>query len=516
MNYPATVDRANPMNLSNSEYNFSPNTARLYLFSPRKLPTQVLRPHRYNFTPDFVDSISSGSNEYYNNVSNFISPSGGPVIQPDTIGMVMNTSMLDQMWSFVLIIDKAATAGYNNLQGVGGTRQIMIGYVSSYDEPYNRMTGTVNPNAILNFTNNTTVRMVNRYGAPGKGEGMYLSNHVDYMNETTAQQYSVPTYLMTPQELLNPYPGQGVDMIDCSNMVIDNVRAKTTRDGKQIISGSMSVDADLKSPVNHMSRLTGELENAVSMAVSNEEMMNNMSLTGKNTSLENRGMRAKMYLKNNVPGMRNLVTMGEIEPSIPITIGELDQRFEHALVVQPFELPPTSQWDVNPQENTTTKNIMSSFATMALSSITVNCGIAHIAFRYASWVKGGMDINSGWEILGCSMLMQVNDPNAQLRRLNEFKNLCEAHIFTILKQFSGDFDIMAYVNVGGEILVDLNFLDYHPATNGVGFYETNTRLGGMMNPMIADINVMTHNAASLNQLADTYIAKELGLSAIAL
>ena len=70
---------------------------------------------------------------------------------------------------------------------------------------------------------------------------------------------------------------------------------------------------------------------------------------------------------------------------------------------------------------------------------------------------------------------------------------------------------MCYVNVGGEVLVDLNFLDMNPSYQGIGFFETNTRLGGMLNPLLADRATLANNAININKLANTYIDKEFGM-----
>lgn len=513
-NYNTVVNRATPMNLANSDYHYRPDTTRLYLFSPRQLPTQVLRSHRYNFSPQFVDSMVHGRKSY-DIVQNFTNSQSGPAILPDTTGMIMDTSIINQQWSFVLIIDRSANVGYNNLKGVGGTRQILLGYVSSYDEPYNRATGTVNPNAVLNFTNTTTVRLVQSFGNNAHAK-TYISNMYDYANELTAQQYQDSTYLMSPRDMLNPhvmYHGNNNidDMFDVSNMVLDNVRVRTDKDGKEQIDGSLSVDATLKSPVCHVSTLAENITLAVDSLNASNAFKSSMN---QQNGLESEANNAKMILKANMPGNKQLVSASGLDASYPITIGGLDNLTGNTLVVQPFELPAYSQWDVAPQEGTTTKNVMSSFTTMALSSIVVNCGLAHIVFRYASWVRGNMaSPSSGWEILNCSTLMDMPDPTAQLHRLEDFKSLCEAQVFPILKQVSGDFDLMAYVNAGGEILVDLNFLDFNASNNNVGFYETNTRLGGMLNPMIANNEVLSNNASSLNYLADEIITQSTNTAA---
>lgn len=506
-NYNRIVNRLDPMNLNTTDLGFQPDTARLYIFTPRQLPTQVLRSHRYNFTPDFVDGLSSGEGAIKLLPSRFITSNGSPAIHPDGTGMLLDATTINSMYSFVLIVDRTTTSGFSNMASMGGTRQILIGYIASSEEPYNRRTNTINPNAVLNFTHSTFVRVSNNIGSTGLNRQIYLGSDVDYINEITAQQLPDTTYLLTPQDLINPNVGSDVGMIDASGMSISNARVSS--DGQA--PNSLSVDAKLKSPIHHMSVLADALESSVEQVKNSNEVMSGIDIGGQWGDPDN----AKSYFKANAPGSRMLTPVTGIEPSRPITIGNLDMMFKGGLLVHPYEIPANSQWDVYPQEYVTTKNVMSSFASMTLAALTPACGLAHIVFRYASWVNGNVvetDTNRGWQIIGCSTIVDVPDPGSQLRMLNKFKSYMEGQLFPTLKQVSGDFDIMAYVNVGGEVLVDLNFLDMNSSFNNVGFYETNTRLGGMLNPMVADQVILSNNSAAINYLADSFITKDLGNS----
>ena len=507
-NYNAVMERANPMNLNSGDFGFHPDTARLYLFTPRHLPTQVLRSHRYNFTPDFVENISSsgGGGGVQLLPKRFITANGQPAIHPDGNGMLLDATVLNQSYSFVLIIDKTG-GSFGSMQLLYGTRQILIGYVASSDEPYNRATGTINPNAVLNFTHATSLRISNMIDASGINRSVYLTGDLDYINELSAQQFQDDTYLATPQHMLNTEIGYNESTIDASNMLICNKRTSANGMG----AGSSAVDSSLKSPVKHMSTLVDALEQSVEAVRNSKEVVSGVNVGARLDDESN----AKMFLKSNAPGpnMLNPVPTSGIDPARPMTIGNLDIMFRGALIVHPYEIPASSQWDVYPQEQITTKNVMSSFAAMSIAAIANECGLAHIVFRYASWVKGnvmGGGESPSWHILGCSTLVEQPNTNSQLKMLKWFKSLFEAQLVPILRQVSGDFDLMAYVNVGGEILLDLNFLDLNSSYQNVGFYETNTRLGGMLNPMIANSAILSNNQASINYLADQLIAKDLG------
>jgi hypothetical protein len=80
-------------------------------------------------------------------------------------------------------------------------------------------------------------------------------------------------------------------------------------------------------------------------------------------------------------------------------------------------------------------------------------------------------------------------------------------LFPTLKLMGGEFDLMAYVNTTGEILVDLHFRDSpRDIAIGDGFYETNARLGGIINPLIGTANHINTNALQLQGLLDNLIS----------
>lgn len=501
--YNNVVDRANTMNLGAQDYAFNAGSsavAKLYLFTPRQLPVQVLRPHAYSFSDRFIDSIQDTST-HMQLLPNIFNQPEGPVIAPTSTGIPLDLNAINSCYSFVLIIDTKPNARLGGmLSTLAETRQILIGFVASSDEPYNRLTNTINPNAVLNFTHASTVRLTNSFGSTGGEKNIHVANYTDYVNELTGQQTNNDMFLAAPGELVSANIGDTGEVLDAANICVSNARFG---------EDSMSIDGTLKSPVCHMSKLCSALEDSVTQASALNSTHDIMSV---DSGLDQYGS-AKSYFKNNVPNTNAITPMQGFNPNRPITIGNLDLMFGGSLVVKTYEVPTTSQWDVYPQDLCTTKNAMSSFASMTISAVATACALAHVVFRYASWTKDTfMGNTSGtWNIMGCSTLVDVPDPNKQLNMLNKFKQMLEIQLFPTLLQVYGDFDLMCYVNVGGEVLVDLNFLDMNPSYQGVGFFETNTRLGGMLNPLLADRATLANNAININKLANTYIDKEFGM-----
>ena len=182
--------------------------------------------------------------------------------------------------------------------------------------------------------------------------------------------------------------------------------------------------------------------------------------------------------------------------------------------IVPFEIPIASAWDATPQDTMTARNSMSSMLSASLSNLVPSCGLANIMFRYSSYAQAGPGmINHGqgvWKIENYGMLVE-SPPYKQESAITMFKNYFEMELAPILKVVRGDFDLLAYVDVMGYILIDLVFKDdYLTMNQHEGFYETSSRLGGFMNPMVADLGILHHNAIQLDTLVADTINKKLG------
>lgn len=499
VNYAPVIDRVEQMNLHTSEFNHVPKAdkeARLYIFTPKVMPTQILRPQKYEFSENLADEIRNtpaiGMHTVFNNRQT------GPAIMPTATGTPLDLYVINQAYSFVLIIDINPNARYGGvLSALSTTRTIMLGYVLG-EEPYNHATGTINPNAILRFTHSTTVRKTNEIGAAGIANKLTISNDIDYINELTGQQAPQELFLATPGDLVSPYIGEDGLTLDVSDLSVSK---------SKLNNSAFRVDYRLRSPVSHLHCLADGLNSSVNH--SNASEVTSEALSGNEIDPYH---NAKGHFKYNIPNNNPLAVAGTgLEGHEMISIGALDQMMDDALHVHTYSVPGASQWDIYDQSESTVKNVMSSFASMTISSIVTTCGLAHIVFRYASWVRGDSSsyAQGNWEIMGCSTMMELPSEAAQIDMLNKFKGLLEKQLFPTLKQVSGDFDIMAYVNAGGEVLVDLNFLDLNPSLQNVGFYETNTRLGGMLNPLLMDQSTLAHNAFHINTLANKFIDKAI-------
>ena len=119
----------------------------LELFSPKRLPTQVLRSYVYDITPEFLDHVfNSGAAS----MQEAIAPNGAKnnpavstAMMPIDQGLILDTNEISNTWSFVLIIDTDPMSnGIRHAAPSTKTRFIASGYVAGLnlamaEEPIN-------------------------------------------------------------------------------------------------------------------------------------------------------------------------------------------------------------------------------------------------------------------------------------------------------------------------------------------------------------------------------------------
>ena len=108
---------------------------KLFIFTPRHHNVSVIRPYVFNFTEDMADTFlqGNGTTDAMMRMNGFNNNSLCDAIMPSTNGIVLNTNVLDQYYSFVLIIDGAEPVRSMISFGAPKRRTVLTGYF--YDEP---------------------------------------------------------------------------------------------------------------------------------------------------------------------------------------------------------------------------------------------------------------------------------------------------------------------------------------------------------------------------------------------
>lgn len=484
--------------------------ATLYVFTPSMIPQQILRPYKYDFNENLIDEIVSARETMQQSTA----PNGlglrsaniNGAILPNPVGIPLDTATLSNQWTFVLIID-ATPPSFDARRVIQSptSRIIATGFCS--DEPVNIMTGTPNPHATLMFTKSNMTYVTPTIGARGMSADLRNGHDTDVVSELNAMMTpSTDLYLGTPQDVrsVSSTGPDGEVYGSYGELCLNN-----TKEGQ----AAHLLNGQLKTPKIQLGQLVGALDSSITFAEARDTGFSSPLTPGKyGASVEE---IAEAAFNENVMGSNEMLPMNGLDTSHPMQMGNLMYIFPDLEIV-PFQIPMTSPWDTTPQDAMTVRNSMSSMLSASLSNLVPSCGLAHIFFRYASYNQTGpmtfMSNGKGmWEIINYGTLVEC-DPRQQESCITLFQEYFWMELVPILKLVHGDFDLMAYVDASGYILIDLNYKDDFNSEIGTGFYETSSRLGGFTNPMLADFGTLNHNATQLQSLVTNAIGRKIGIA----
>lgn len=508
-NFETFTDRVDQFKAGNDAFNWTRamKCARLYVFTPVVMANQFLRPYVYDFKQGLKEMLSTTSEKLRKSLMGHATDStlGTEIysaIRPSADGIPLDTSPLNQQWSFFLIADSRHMSSNPLLQDASPIqRLIATGYCS--EEPVNPSTGTINPHAYLVFTKTTTMHLVSSIGASGPTFIPRCGFDVDIVDDRVAQLAHQRLYTTTPKDLVNGiHPSGGVDLIFTpGDADVSNIKAGPGFEAKMI-------NNTLNTPTNQL----GDIVQCIESGYTTEEAFANPKTNEDEYPLSGTGYGnaddstfsddAFLTFKNLLQSSTAVSSRQSIDTSRPWPMEELCKVFVNVDVI-PVQVPIASPWDASDQGRQTARNQMSAMLSSSLPNLLVETGLASMNFRYDSYSgpsafefgsSGGIFHPLGWStIANCT-------PKQQETCVEQFKSLFIMHIVPIIKTARGEFTLMACLDVTGYILIDLEYLDDGVLPGTDGWYETNAKLGGYMTPMMAPEKIFEHNATQLVSL----------------
>lgn len=482
--------------------------ARLFCFSPSILPQQVLRPYTYNFGAALVQDIISAPVMH-----EAVAPGGSGIkseaincaILPDANGILLDTRDFSQQWTFVLVMD-ILPMSFNSRQSAPGPTNKIVASGYCTQEPINPATRTPNPGAVLVFTRSNMTRIQTRIGVNGPTTNITNTQDVNIVSQLNGMlSPDTDLYIGTPGDIRNIVTASsgGEAQGAYGALALSNIGAyEKTR----------QVPGMIKVPKQQLGNIVHALNKGVEFANMYDE---NIDSDAANIhGLQSPYDQAKETFNCNVVHSMSCMPTQGIDVSKPLMMMELIRLFP-TLDIIPYRIPATNPYDSTPQNVVTRRNQMSAMLAAAFSNLVPTTGLANITFRYSSYIRPNMyasPYEGTWEIKSFSTLVEVGLA-AQTSMINTIKMYAESELFPILRIINGDFDLLAYINISGEILIDLCYLDDHDSAQlGVGFYTTSARLGGLIDPMVGGADTITHNALQLDGFAESILAAKCGSS----
>lgn len=481
---------------------FNRGEATLFVFTPKVLPTQVLRSYQFNFGNELISEIS-----HFGSIQEAFAPLGGghkdainKAVLPSADGKILNTGVFGDKWTFVLIIDNDPYKfrQIRNCAPAPAQRLIGVGYFT--EEPI--FNGVHNPNAIMIFTHHTSTYNTVSYGQYGATNNMSINHDLDLIGNGVSNCYGQELFLSTPRDIM-----QTVEMTS-SGECIGNIGDVMV---SNIPNGSPAMVANiLKSPKHFLTNVGEALD--MSVQTVQDERENKLRSQIMPAVMGSDADTGRAYFTENVLGSSGMLPTNGLDMSKPMTLSQLDFHYPN-LVVKQFKIPMNSSWNVSPQEAMNPRNIASAIVSSGLQSFASGCGLTSISFAYSSWVK--VDPFSTqpagiWQVYNADTLYPC-DVAQQKRCVDNFKKVFAMNIFPTLRSLNGEFDLGVIYNSSGEIMVDILFGDdRNQMRPGEAFYETSSRLGGILNPVMTDHEGLLNNAVQLRGLVDTVLGTRLG------
>lgn len=478
------------------------NHAQLMIYSPKPMPNQVLRSHVYQFTPNFMDALinSKPDKSFERKISTHL-PDINRVILPDSEGKIVDVSNWSNVWTFTLIYDLEQ----NSFAGIRAPsiRKIASGYFT--DEPGTIDMGgnfILNPNCVLVFTCSTDITITKGFSERSAVDGLNVTPVTqEFAGQSIPTMYKENMYLGTPGDLLNAAvksTNQGFN--DYSNMDLSMAKAGQSQ---------RKIDNELKSPKAQLQKIMSSIDNGIENTIANQPVISRMASPDEYLDPVQQSLN---FIENSLPDSMYTGFHRGLDASRPITIAELDELFPN-LEVRPMLIRTDVGygWDVASQVGQNTagqvgpivspKQQYSALAATSVQAICASLGLATVIFSYR-WLNSDGFVAGKYEAFNISKFDFMVPRENQIivdQYATRFKQYLDSQLFEVIHDNVGEFEIHAMCDMAGTVSVDLRLYNYPDPQDGA-FFQTDSKLGGIINPLVGSINVINTNA---NQLFNT-------------
>lgn len=484
--------------------------AKLWIFPPRNLSQQVLRPYTYKFSQAFAEALTEATD-----MVKEVGPMGtlynddrlNNAILPNSNGIPLDVRALCDCWTGIILVD----VGKPDAMGIlPNTRTIYSGIFTEepcHPNPVWTSELPLNPRALFEVTHRCVVNMHTGYGPHGMTGGMPMTlDDSDVIFQSIAQ---LPT---TDDNLLVIAPHRlrmATSRVDNDTNLVDwsNTSVASLSNTNEILPNRM------KAPFTHLRSIVKNIDYARSL-------QNNGMCYGQ--ELDAQAIPGDPYqqfatrVDNGLcsEARSSFIMHGQLDIKQMYTLEDIERIFPNIEATY-LDIPYHQEYDVSSQMVQNPATTMSSMIIQTVGAMASSIGIATISFRYCSWQCNNPMQGPGiYELIedpnnmtgdGHAIGMLVESTDQQIATAwNALTRMMEQDLFPILKTIGGEFDLMIHYDIQGETFC---WFEYKDMPSGMdGFYQTNTRFGGVLNPMLGNYNNLNNNQTQLQNLTG-YIAQ---------
>lgn len=473
-----------------ADYRGAESSALLYLFSPRHMVDHYKRPAVYNFSNTFMNTMYD---DLYNHLGHnasipknvvldslYSNQATKEIVLPAATGGIdVNTSLLSDTWTFLLIVTNDTINLSSMHKPKVDNRVIYQGYCT--EEPINPTNlgngHTVNDGSFLIITHKTVINIVTTHGVNGPITRYDTISDVDVIpghDLTNLSQQSM--FMNRPGDIKNATSVSAEDGTITAALTENDILGNK--------SDNIAMSGILNLPKQHGKKILKSIFTGCEEAASD-------AYSG---ALSNFGQYADTMGEDMVssfmtPHMVDYVNEEQVgvASSRPVSMGEISQKYSPKVI--PVIVTNNDMFSPVPQNQQSTQNIYSSMIASSVPTILSNIGLASISMMYHS-------PNQACKILDASSYMPMGQNNLEML-VKIVINQLQYEVFDLIVSIAGDFDLNMSVSCSGDTHIILNMLN---GTQHQDIYEHHNCLGGLGNPLSADYDIVYNNSIKLGGL----------------
>jgi len=462
------------------------DTAKIFIFPPRRVYDKGLFPLTYNFDMTFIDTVVEGITEggHKNIVSNG-SLVGINAIAPSAKPILTKSSIYSMYYSFMLIVDGEKNINQHSLPNSGISFQVPKNYRIVYlgffeDEPVNPLTlnqiePTFNHNCLMRINRKTIYKKIQQQTMFDNNRPMVVSDQLitchDGNDDITKYQ-------------LNP---ENVEYSD------ENL-ASISHHGSINAEKEISSESTWQSPKVHLSNFIQSMSDAYQIMVGEQG--------GGFDYIEDAYGAAVIDSFKHNDNSRDIANVHNVgfKTDVPLYLGQVFQTVDPDIIV--IKTTPSDQLSVIGSNEVSPETVFGSLIESTVSGYLLKWGIASVSLSYDSY-SNDVQLYSIESIDVCQQDML--EP-----KFNHFWGELRRGILDFLKTSCGDFSLNLFSHISANNIINLVFYDFR--TFGAEDYMVNFNpLGGSgANSQIGTGNEVLNNITNVATVLN-HATQSLGL-----